>query len=59
MPEYAYRCRACTHEFDVKKPISEARKEEPCPVCGAETGKIFSAPTLGGSSCAPSSSGGG
>jgi putative FmdB family regulatory protein len=61
VPEYTYKCRLCTHEFSVRKPISEARNEECCPLCGGETGKVFSAPALGGSSssCAPSSSGGG
>lgn len=59
MPEYSYKCRVCEHEFSVKKPISDARNDEACPVCGGETGKIWSAPALGGTCQSSGATGGG
>ena len=49
MPEYEYKCDACEHAFSIRKSISEARREEDCPVCGGKTRKVFAAPAVHGS----------
>lgn len=36
MPTYAYRCRACGHEFDVFQSIT-ARSKRKCPACEKNT----------------------
>lgn len=41
MPAYDYRCTACDHVFEVKRPVG-ATRDESCPVCGAPTKRIFS-----------------
>ena len=40
MPTYAYRCPACTHEFDVFQKISDPAGA-PCPVCGTAAERII------------------
>ena len=42
---YEYRC-AQHREFTVSFPIGEATGDVPCPVCGAEAVRVFSAPAL-------------
>ncbi len=42
MPTYAYRCVACGHAFELKRPISEAGQPAVCPKCGAEAQKQLS-----------------
>jgi putative FmdB family regulatory protein len=58
VPEYEYKCDACENAFSVRKSISEARRDEVCPVCGGKTRKVFGAPAVHGSSCSVSSGGG-
>jgi len=41
MPIYAYRCDACEHDFDVRKPMAESSTPEECPLCGGDTRKVF------------------
>ena len=57
MPEYAYKCLECSHEFSVKKRIAEATREEACPECGCETRRVWLAPAVAGSSCGSSGAG--
>ena len=65
MPEYSYKCRTCDHEFTVRKSISEASRDEPCPECEGETRKVWSVPGVAGiggaqlGRCAPAGTGGG
>lgn len=41
MPHYEYRCEI-GHDFEVKKPMSEADREEWCPVCDHKAYRVFS-----------------
>jgi putative FmdB family regulatory protein len=40
MPTYAYRCTACSHEFEVFQKFSEAALTE-CPECASPIRKVF------------------
>ena len=40
MPTYAYRCTACSHEFEIFQKFSDAPLTE-CPECGSDIRKIF------------------
>lgn len=40
MPNYAYRCQACQHSFEVKQSFSEAPLTK-CPECGGALNKVF------------------
>lgn len=33
MPFYEYRCRACRHDYEVLRPMSDRDKPHPCPKC--------------------------
>lgn len=38
---YAYRCTACSHDFEVVKRLAEIDRVETCPVCQSdETGRV-------------------
>jgi putative FmdB family regulatory protein len=45
MATYEYRCDR-HYEFTRSFPIGEAVGHVPCPVCGAEAARVFSAPAL-------------
>lgn len=45
MATYEYRC-ARHREFTVSFPIGEASRDVPCPVCGVDAVRVFSAPAL-------------
>lgn len=45
MSTYPYRCTNCG-PFDVRRPIGEARPEEPCQACGRRAKRVFTAPML-------------
>ena len=45
MATYEYRC-ARHREFTMSFPIGEAANEAPCPVCGVDAARVFSAPAL-------------
>ena len=49
MPTYDYRCKECSHQFEVVCKISEMNSERECPECGAGKAERFlsSAPGLG------------
>ncbi|MER1995730.1 MAG: zinc ribbon domain-containing protein [Arthrobacter sp.] len=51
MPLYAYRCSVC-RDFEVHMPMSEVRETVPCPECGAQAPRRFTAPNLSLSSSA-------
>jgi len=57
MPEYDHKCTECGHAFSVRRSLSEASREETCPVCGGVTRRVWTAPQVKSvGSCGPSSS---
>jgi len=37
MPTYAYLCRACGHQFEIRMSIQEKEEAKPhCPACGSK-----------------------
>ncbi|MDA1241439.1 MAG: zinc ribbon domain-containing protein, partial [Chloroflexi bacterium] len=42
MPNYDFRCDACTAEFEVSRPLSAAREPAHCPACGEPARRVFS-----------------
>lgn len=40
MPTYAYRCTACSHEFDIFQKFTDKPLAE-CPECGSPLRKVF------------------
>lgn len=40
MPVYAYKCKSCGHQFEVRQSFSDAPLSE-CPQCGGELRKQF------------------
>lgn len=48
MPRYPFCCTACGHEFEVTRKMSDDTSRADCPTCGAESKRIFVAPTLTG-----------
>jgi putative FmdB family regulatory protein len=61
VPTYAYRCRECTEQFEVKRPMSEATDPATCPAGHADTVKLLTtvAMTGRGGAPAPAATGGG
>ncbi|WP_029898310.1 FmdB family zinc ribbon protein [Desulfohalovibrio reitneri] len=47
MPLYEYACRACGHEFEDVRSMSDTTCP-PCPQCGKESEKLLSAVALKG-----------
>ena len=45
MPTYDYRCKACSHKFEVKRSFSDDSPVH-CPQCGDEAQRLFSSPTI-------------
>lgn len=45
MATYRYRCADCA-PFDVTRPMGHALPEEPCPTCGLQGRRVFTAPML-------------
>lgn len=45
MATYEFRCPDCSL-FDVVVPMTAVRPTHPCPACGAESARVFSAPAL-------------
>ncbi len=43
---YDYECRACATRFDLARAVAEAGQPAPCPFCGGEARRVFSAPRL-------------
>jgi len=44
MPTYAYACPDCAAAFDQERPMTDAAAPSPCPVCGAEAARVYTAP---------------
>jgi putative FmdB family regulatory protein len=59
MPTYAYKCRDCTEEFELARPMSESSAPATCPAGHADTVKLLTTIALGGRAGAGVSSGGG
>ncbi|HWC83322.1 MAG TPA: zinc ribbon domain-containing protein [Pseudonocardiaceae bacterium] len=59
MPTYAYKCRECTSEFELSRPMSESGAPAPCPGGHADTVKLLSTIALSGRAGAPAPVGGG
>jgi putative FmdB family regulatory protein len=47
MPLYDYRCMSCG-DFRELRPMRESGATRPCPVCGATSDRVISAPFLSG-----------
>lgn len=45
MPIYEFRCTQCG-DFEATHPMSTTPKNQPCPVCGGDARKLFSATNL-------------
>jgi sirohydrochlorin cobaltochelatase len=43
---YAYACGACGERFDRESPVATAGESIPCPFCGAQARRLFTAPRL-------------
>ncbi|HEX3812606.1 MAG TPA: zinc ribbon domain-containing protein [Mycobacteriales bacterium] len=52
MPTYTYRCRECSDEFDVRRPMSEASAPAACPDGHQDTVKLLATVALTGASSA-------
>ena len=42
MPLYEYYCRECDGAFELLRPVREAAKAQPCPVCDEDADRIVS-----------------
>jgi putative FmdB family regulatory protein len=58
MPTYAYKCRACTEEFELSRPMSESADPAQCPVGHTDTVKLLTTVALAGRSSGAPSGGG-
>lgn len=45
MPIYEFRCTQCG-DFEATHPMSTVPKNQPCPLCGGDARKLFSAANL-------------
>lgn len=43
---YEYACGACGERFDRESPVATAGEPSPCPFCGAQARRLFTAPRL-------------
>ncbi|ANJ07293.1 FmdB family zinc ribbon protein [Streptomyces parvulus] len=63
MPRYEYRCRSCGDTFELSRPMAESSAPAACPAGHADTVKLLSTVSVGGSAGAsgpaPSPGGGG
>lgn len=59
MPTYAYKCRACTEEFELSRPMSESADPAPCPAGHTDTVKLLTTVALAGRAAGAPSAGGG
>jgi putative FmdB family regulatory protein len=53
MPLYDYRCTGCG-DFRQARPMAESGAPGVCPVCGAPSERVITAPFLAGSNATPS-----
>ncbi|MCC9152464.1 zinc ribbon domain-containing protein [Streptomyces parvulus] len=63
MPRYEYRCRSCGDTFELSRPMAESSAPAACPAGHADTVKLLSTVSVGGSAGAsgpaPAPGGGG
>jgi putative FmdB family regulatory protein len=60
MPTYTYRCRECSDEFEVHRPMSESSAPAACPGGHGDTVKLLATVALtGGRESVPAGAGGG
>lgn len=50
MPTYTYRCRECSDEFDVQRPMSQSSEPATCPDGHEDTVKLLTTVALSGAS---------
>ena len=43
MPIYEYTCVTCYNRFDKRRSMSQMNDPAPCPDCGSESRRVFSA----------------
>jgi len=53
MPIYPFRCDGCTAEFEISRKISAMRDPAPCPACGQEARRVFTAVAVTGNAVDP------
>ncbi|MET8446280.1 FmdB family zinc ribbon protein [Streptomyces sp. NPDC005209] len=53
MPRYEYRCRTCGDTFELSRPMAESAAPATCPTGHADTVKLLSTVSVGGSTSAP------
>ena len=46
MPKYDYACSACEARFEHERLMAEANAPADCPVCGAESRRVYTMPKL-------------
>jgi putative FmdB family regulatory protein len=59
MPTYAYKCRECSDEFDLSRPMAESSAPATCPAGHGDTVKLLTTVSVGGRAAAPRGGGGG
>ncbi|MFI2199802.1 zinc ribbon domain-containing protein [Streptomyces sp. NPDC020192] len=59
MPRYEYRCRTCGDTFELSRPMAESAAPAQCPAGHADTVKLLSTVSVGGTAAAKTPSGGG
>lgn len=57
MPAYDFRCRTCDSAFEVTRSITDSSPVA-CPQGHAETSRVFTAVSVGGTAPAPAPAGG-
>jgi putative FmdB family regulatory protein len=48
MPTYAFKCRECTEEFQLARPMAESAAPASCPSGHADTVKLLTTVAIGG-----------
>jgi putative FmdB family regulatory protein len=59
MPTYAYKCRECTTQFELSRPMSESSAPATCPGGHQDTVKLLTTVAIGGMAGAGVPAGGG
>ncbi len=53
MPSYNYRCRSCGDTFELSRPMAQSSDPAQCPSGHADTVKLLTTFSVGGSGAAP------
>ncbi|KAA2259459.1 zinc ribbon domain-containing protein [Solihabitans fulvus] len=59
MPTYVYKCRECTEQFELNRPMSASADPASCPDGHADTVKLLTTVGVSRGGAAPAPSGGG